>query len=120
MVILEPVTVNPPLPEGFIDIDSLVEQAEADPASKQSIAEGRKAVAAQYYGDSRPLAFYRLQKGWSQKELASRLGTSQSYVARLEAGDIDPQVSTLQRLASVLEVTANVLLEALLAGGKRK
>jgi transcriptional regulator with XRE-family HTH domain len=73
-----------------------------------------RAVADNYYSsDTRPLSWYRLMRGWSQKELAARVGTSQSYIARLEAGDIDPQVSTLQRLASVFEVPAAALLEAI-------
>jgi predicted transcriptional regulator len=53
------------------------------------------------------------------EELSTRLGTSQSYIARLEAGDIDPQVSTLKRLAAVFEVQPSVLLDAILAGAQR-
>ena len=99
MVVLEPVQAAVPLPEGFVDIDTLVEEAEKDPVARQAIIEGRKAVAQNYYADGpRSLAYYRLARGWSQKELAARVGTSQSYVARLELGEIDPQVSTLQRL----------------------
>lgn len=114
MVVLAPVTVAAPLPEGFVDIDQLVEHAEKDPVASEAIAAGRRAVAENYYAEEpRALAWYRLSKGWSQKELAARMSTSQSYIARLEAGDIDPQVSTLTRLAAVLGVTAAALLEAL-------
>ena len=120
MVVLEPVTAAVPLPEGFVDIDTLVEEAEKDPVSRQAIMEGRKAVAQNYYADGpRSLAYYRLAKGWSQKELASRVETSQSYIARLELGEIDPQVSTLRRLAAALEMQPSELLDALPAGGKR-
>lgn len=109
----------PPLPAGFIDIDTLVEQQEADPETRKAIAMGRRAVANNYYADSRPsLANYRLQKGWSQRELATRAGTSQSHIARLEAGDIDLQVSTLRRLASLLGVQPAALLDAMPAGEK--
>jgi ribosome-binding protein aMBF1 (putative translation factor) len=114
VVVLAPVTIQPPLPEGFVDIDELVEEQAKDPVTRQAIAAGTRAVADNYYAsDTPPLAWYRLTKGWSQKELAARLRTSQSYVARLEAGDIDPQVSTLQRLAAVFEVEAAVLLDAI-------
>jgi DNA-binding XRE family transcriptional regulator len=36
----------------------------------------------------------------SQKETAKRVKTSQSAIARLEAGSIDPRLSTLQRYAA--------------------
>ena len=120
MVVLEPVPAEVPLPEGFVDIDTLVEEAEKDPVARQAIEEGRKAVAQHYYADEpRSLAYYRLARGWSQKELAARVGTSQSYVARLELGEIDPQVSTLRRIAVALEMQPAELLDALPAGGKR-
>jgi DNA-binding Xre family transcriptional regulator len=120
VVVLEPVTVAVPLPEGFVDIDTLVDEAEQDPGARQAIIEGRKAVARNYYADGpRSLAWYRLARGWSQKELAARVGTSQSYVARLELGEIDPQVSTLRRLAAALELQPSELLDALPAGARR-
>lgn len=119
VVVLAPITVDAPLPAGFVDIDALVEQAEQDPVTKQAIAAGRVAIAENHYSSHRPLSYYRLRNGWSQKELAARMGTSQSYIARLEAGDIDPQVSTLQRLAAVFDVQASVLLDAITAGATR-
>ncbi len=36
----------------------------------------------------------------SQKTVAKRIKTSQSAIARLEAGSIDPRLSTLQRYAA--------------------
>jgi len=120
VIVLEPVTVAAPLPEGFDDIDLLVERAEQDPAAKQAIAAGRRTVAEHFYSQgTRTLSYYRLQKGWSQKALAARLGTSQSYIARLEAGSIDPQVSTLQRLAAALEIQPAEVLEAITSGAER-
>ena len=112
--------VDAPLPADFVDIDTLVEQEERDPVAKQAIATGRQAVADAYYSAGpRPLSYYRLRRGWSQKELAERMCTSQSYIARLEAGDIDLQVSTLQRLATVFDVQPALLLDAISAGAKR-
>lgn len=98
--------------EGFVDIDTLVKEEERDPLTRQAIMKGREAIADHYYGDTpKSLAWYRLKKGWSQKNLASRMNTSQSYIARLEAGEIDLQVSTLRRLASALDVPPAVLLD---------
>jgi transcriptional regulator with XRE-family HTH domain len=41
--------------------------------------------------------------GLSQTEVAARMGTSQSAVARLERGDADVRLSTLQRYAAALD-----------------
>jgi ribosome-binding protein aMBF1 (putative translation factor) len=40
--------------------------------------------------------------GLSQTEVAARMGTSQSAVARLERGDADIRLSTLERYAAAL------------------
>jgi predicted transcriptional regulator len=38
----------------------------------------------------------------SQTAVAARMGTSQSSLARIEAGEIDPRISTVERLALAL------------------
>ena len=43
----------------------------------------------------------------SQTEIAARMGTSQSAVARLESGDLDARLSTLERYAAALGRTVN-------------
>ena len=43
----------------------------------------------------------RLRMGWTQAQLAQRLGTTQSTVARLECGGRSPSIKTLRRLAEV-------------------
>lgn len=50
----------------------------------------------------REMAEKRVELGLSQTEVAARMGTSQSAVARLEAGDADIRLSTLERYASAL------------------
>ncbi len=44
----------------------------------------------------------RLKLGLTQSELARRAGISQSLVARIEAGGVDPRVSTLRKILDVL------------------
>ncbi len=44
----------------------------------------------------------RVRLGLTQTEVAARMGTSQSAVARLEAGDADIRLSTLERYATAL------------------
>ena len=50
----------------------------------------------------RELAEQRRLAGLSQTEVAARMGTSQSAVARLEAGDADVRASTLERYAAAI------------------
>jgi predicted transcriptional regulator len=38
----------------------------------------------------------------SQTTVAARMGTSQSSLARIEAGEIDPRISTVERFALAL------------------
>jgi predicted transcriptional regulator len=44
----------------------------------------------------------RRAAGLSQGEVAERMGTSQPAVARLEAGQVDARMSTLQRYAAAV------------------
>ena len=50
----------------------------------------------------RELAGRRQDAGLSQTEIAARMGTSQSAVARLESGAADVRTSTLERYAAAL------------------
>lgn len=50
----------------------------------------------------------RLAAGLSQKQLAGRIGTSQSAVARMENGGYRPRVETLLKLANALHVMFEV------------
>jgi predicted transcriptional regulator len=46
----------------------------------------------------------RRAAGLSQGEVAERMGTSQPAVARLEAGQVDARMSTVQRYAAAVGV----------------
>ena len=50
----------------------------------------------------RELAAQRQVAGLSQTEVAARMGTSQSAVARLESGTSDVRASTLERYAAAV------------------
>ncbi len=49
----------------------------------------------------------RQEHALSQTEIAARMGTSQSAVARLESGDLDARLSTLERYAAALGHTVD-------------
>jgi predicted transcriptional regulator len=57
------------------------------------------------------LAARRLELGLSQTEVAARMNTSQSAVARIEAGEGDMRLSTLERYAAALGQVLDFRLE---------
>ena len=52
----------------------------------------------------------RTAKGLSQRELAELVGTTQSAIARLEAGGRPPRIDTLLRIAEALDCDLTVEL----------
>jgi DNA-binding XRE family transcriptional regulator len=99
---------------GAIDVDDLVTELEQSPASAAAIAEGRQWVAETFYEGAEPsVAQLRLKKGWSQAELARRAETSQPYIARLELGKVDPQISTVRKLAIALGIKVETMVHAI-------
>lgn len=52
----------------------------------------------------------RQRLGLSQTEVAARMGTSQSAVARLEAGRSDVRMSTIERYARAVDATVDFAL----------
>lgn len=106
----------PPKPSaisGAIDIDDLVAELEQTPEQAEAIAQGRQWVADAFYAGRTTVASLRLRKGWSQAELARQAETSQPYIARLERGQVDPQVGTVKKLARALGVSVAELVEAI-------
>ena len=61
----------------------------------KEMAERRRALAGE-------LTRRRVDLGLTQTEVAARMGTSQSAVARLEAGQLDVRMSTLERYAAAV------------------
>ena len=48
--------------------------------------------------------------GLTQRDLASLMGTSQAAIARLEAGGVGATLTTLQKVATALQLKVEVLL----------
>lgn len=53
---------------------------------------------------------FRLKRGWSQEDLANKLGTSKQVISRYELGQRNPKVATLQEWAKKLNVPEERLL----------
>jgi transcriptional regulator with XRE-family HTH domain len=65
-------------------------------------------VLVSFAGNLRRL---RKERGLSQEELGARASIQMADISRYEAGNRDPRVSTVARLAAALEVSIADLLE---------
>ncbi len=53
----------------------------------------------------------RLQKNMTQHDLAERIGTKQSAIARLESGTYNPTLSFLYKIADALDARIKVSMD---------
>ena len=61
-----------------------------------------------YYDLISTLATMRIQKGWSQYELARRAGVAHTTVARMEALEYQPLLLTVMQIADALGCTLSI------------
>lgn len=102
-----------PLPNS-VSLDSLIDEFEADQEMARHMADARRKLSATLYADeSDTLSAIRLSAGLSQAQLALKAGTSQSYIARVETGRIDPGTETVSRIANALGVDEAVAFAAI-------
>jgi predicted transcriptional regulator len=71
-------------------------------APRRTSFPGLQEMADRRRGLIEELAGARRASGVSQTEIAARMGTSQSAVARLESGELDARMSTLERYAAAV------------------
>jgi predicted transcriptional regulator len=77
------------------------------PPSRRTSFPGLQDLADHRRGLIEELAAARRASGASQTEIAARMGTSQSAVARLETGELDARLSTLERYAAAVGHTVH-------------
>jgi HTH-type transcriptional regulator/antitoxin HipB len=89
--------------------DELRAERLSHPEARQAYDGARRAF---YLGEE--VRRLRSERGLSQRELAERMGVSQSVVARLEAGGVEPRLTTLDRVARALgaELHVHFLMES--------
>jgi ribosome-binding protein aMBF1 (putative translation factor) len=98
---------------GGIDMKSLKDvkaQLLANPAVRQAYD-----AQAPEFELVRELIAARTQAGLTQGEVAARMGTTQSVVARIESGRGTPSMRTVQRFVSAVGARAVVRMEPLTA-----
>ena len=59
------------------------------------------------------IAYYRKKKGYTQTELAQRIGMSVAYLGQIERGNIGNSFSLaiLYQIADALEIDAGILMD---------
>ena len=65
---------------------------------------------------ARTLIEARTAAGLSQAQLARRMKTSQSYIARIEGGSVRPSTDALQRFAEATRTRLRIVFEPRAAG----
>lgn len=86
----------------------------SDPAFRSRKQEARAELANELFGQEAPtLLKLRLSRGYSQQQLASAVGTSQSHIAKIEAGSLNVYWETGERLAAALGVTLSEFSSAM-------
>lgn len=88
-----------------IPVDQSIAEWSRDPAfaAAYDALEGEFALASQIIGA-------RVHAGLTQAELAQRMNTSQSSIARLESGRTRPSTRTLERLAAATGTRVRISL----------
>jgi ribosome-binding protein aMBF1 (putative translation factor) len=79
--------------------DYINEQTERDPAFAEALKEAGAQIDFGLW-----VAHLRECRGWTQAQLAERIGMAQSAVARIERGGRMPSLYTAQRFARALNV----------------
>ena len=54
----------------------------------------------------------RINKGFSQEELARKANTKQSVISRLESGDSEPKIETIHKIAKALDKELQIDLKS--------
>jgi DNA-binding XRE family transcriptional regulator len=80
-----------------LDRSALVSERHHEP-----LLPGFKEMAERRHALARALTERRVGLGLTQTDVAARMGTSQSAVARIEAGHLDVRMSTIERYADAV------------------
>lgn len=106
-------SVNEDLPDGYISADNLLGKLIENEYDAKLVTKARKQIAKDFYSGEKSLPALRMKMGLSQRGLAHKADTTQSYIARIESGDADPGRKMMLKLCSALKIDMNQLNEAL-------
>ena len=97
-------------------IVEVIKQRELDHRKAAALARARQRLADKIAGEPKfSLTQLRLSKGISQTKLAEILDTKQPQIARLEKGETDVRMSTIEKLSKALDTPIEQVFAAVRA-----
>lgn len=100
---------------GVKPLSEILRQLEDRPGIAGHLAQARKDLEKMMDTEQNSLRALRLAAGLSQAKLADRAHTTQSNVARIEAGTLDPGTDMLTQLANAIGIPPVQVLNAIRA-----
>ena len=114
LISMVPVLPQTKVPPKHSSIGDLVTRWEQDNERRTRLEEARQWFADTFHaGEKDTIRTMRLRKGMSQAQLAEKIGTSQSHIARIERGTENVHIETCRRLCEALQIDMNTLDHAL-------
>jgi DNA-binding transcriptional regulator YiaG len=101
--------------EPLDDLAAFIAESSSDPVFKAAYDQARQRRLLMDDLHSR-----RKAAGLTRTVIAGRMGTSEAAVARLESGQTDPRISSLERLAAATGFRLDLRLMPLVPAGKAK
>ena len=98
-----------------VRLDTILSKPELNPVPNPEFARLFDA-AVRRRAVIRQLAARRASLGLSQTAVAARMSTSQPVVARLESGDLDSRLSTIERYAAAVGLEVELVVREPIAG----
>jgi len=102
-------------PEGFTDFERFSAKFEKELGSAEVSAARKRLAKTISDTDGNTIRSIRLERGWSQTQLAERMDTSQPHIARIEKGREDLRLSTARKLSEALNLSMDETNAALKA-----
>lgn len=97
---------------GGVELDEFARTLELDAGMSERLAAARRNLVSELGDGAAYLRSLRLAAGLSQAGLGSKAGATQSYIARIEAGSVDPGTDMIARLADALGVPSDAVFVA--------
>lgn len=98
-------------------LNSVIDDFKAkSPEFVEHLKQARRKLVDTIYSEEKEtsLSALRLKAGLSQAELAEKINTSQSYIARIENGITDPGTALVVKLAQAINTSEAAVLSAII------
>ena len=88
------------------DMDKAIDDLVDERPDLEAVFEGEDPV----YQLRKRILELRLEKGYSQEKLAKKAGTKQAVISRIENGESEPRLETINKIAKALDKKVKIEL----------